>query len=118
MREEVEANWQNANKDEAGAEPNGQNSHKANKAPQQKVERAEVSGRKARGRKPLSPEEKAARAKARAAAKAEGKKETKPKPLTSARDDAVNMLSDVILSHMAAAQSIRRDPSTAASATS
>jgi len=41
-------------------------------------ERVEKSGRKARGRKPLSPEVKAARANERAKAKLAAKKETKP----------------------------------------
>src|SRR5262249_28618214 len=67
----------------------------ANEA-QQKVERTETSGRKARGRKPLSPEEKTVRAWARAAAKAEAKKESGLKPLTSVRDDEVETLAQQI----------------------
>jgi len=60
------------------------------------LERKETSGRKARGRKPLSPEEKARRASERLKAKLEARKETKPKPLTSARDDVVNALYELV----------------------
>ena len=61
----------------------------AEKSARRVTRKADGSVRSAPGRKPLSPEEKAARANARAAAKAEAQKETKPKPLTSARDDEV-----------------------------
>ena len=61
-------------------------------APAPKRERFETSGRKARGRKPASAKERKEKA-----AEAKAQKETKPKPLTSARDDTVNMLCDVIL---------------------
>src|SRR5215469_5192250 len=60
--------------------------------------RVEVSGRKARGRKPLSPVEKARRANERAKARLAAQKETKPKPLTSARDAAVNALAEFVAS--------------------
>jgi len=99
IRQEVESNCKNFNKDEVGIEPselgepvNWQNANEA----QQKVERTETSGRKARGRKPLSPEEKTVRAWARAAAKAEAKKESGLKPLTSVRDDEVETLAQQI----------------------
>jgi len=105
-REEA-ANWQNANKEEAGAESNWQNANKdpewdgaCNGEERSAPERTEVSGRKARGRKPLPPEEKARRANARAAAKVEAKKETKPKPLTSARDDTVNVLAEFVAANI------------------
>jgi hypothetical protein len=108
-REEAESNWQNANKEEVGAESN-YNVQNAHKDPERgggcdggeipASERVEASGRKARGRKPLSPEEKAARVKARAAAKAEAKKETKLKPLTSARDDMIGTLSELISANL------------------
>jgi len=82
------------------------NFHNGNKDPQHKVERVEASGRKARGRKPLSPEEKAARANERLKAKWEARKETKLKPLTSAREDAVEVLVKVIGSNLHLLQDI------------
>jgi len=54
----------------------------------------EGSKRLARGRKPLSPEQKAARAKEAA------KAEKEHKPLTSARDDKVNTLAEVIAANL------------------
>ena len=70
--------------------------------------RVEASGRRARGRKPLSPGEKARRASERLEAKwkARAQKETKPKPLTSARDDAVDVLSAAIGSNIYLLQDI------------
>jgi len=95
VREEVgdESNWQNANKEDVGAS-NGENPHKdadrdgggrGRPAP----ERVESTGRRARGRKPASAKEK----REKAAGKA---KETKLKPLTSARDDAIDAAAAVI----------------------
>jgi len=58
-------------------------------------ERVEVTGRKARGRKPLSPVEKAVRAHERRQAKL-AQKEAKLKPLTSARDDEVDTIAQQV----------------------
>ena len=54
-----------------------------------------MTGRKARGRKPATAKERKEKA-----AKVKAQKQTKPKPLTSARDDTVNVLCDVILSNI------------------
>jgi len=104
VREEVESNVQNGHYE--AEVPRDDLGRDAEKSARRVTRKADGSVRSAPGRKPLSPEEKAARANARAAAKAEAQKETKPKPLTSARDDAVNMLSDVILNNLYRLQDI------------
>src|SRR5262252_9677766 len=103
MREEAGDSYcQNGNKNAEVAEDLGDDVPFSEEAfkPEPIKKRVEASGRKARGRKPLSPEEKARRANERLKAKWEARKETAPRPLTSARDDTVNMLCDVILSNI------------------
>jgi len=58
--------------------------------------------RSLRGRPPLPPEEKAARANQwkREKAGAKARKETSPKPLTSARDAAVNALAEFVAANI------------------
>ena len=106
VQDEVISNLKNSNKN--GARPSveslagdgiaepviGTPGEEMPPAPAPERERFEASGRRARGRKPLSPEEKAARADARAVAKAEAR--TKLKPLTSARDDEIDHVAQQI----------------------